>query len=418
MRTLAASLALALLPQRCGCAAVGSEEACSLNGVVLLSSGSSVDGGPAATCRCDDGWRGPRCSQLDLVPADRRTPGYYNASMPTWYGSVVEERGQFHMFAVARAVPEGPPLDDYFTNSKLVRLASTTSSAAGPYVLEETVLPRFAHEARATRAPDGMVVIFGVTGTDGGIPLIPTTKCGLLRNASFPWSKLALTLSWAPSVRGPWQHKTLWQFHEGTASSPFCRMEAPVITFAPNGSVILIFNAFPCAPTPWRPSIDQLYLATAAHWSGPYHRRAEPIVRRPGFAGGTEGAEDPFIWRTSRGYHLLLHALGRAPAPSSPGGSTQGAGGLAYSKNGLDWTWVNGSDSPLGAVYSPNVGWSDKTTTRLTRRQAPYLYFDSSGALQFLLNGVDMAAGEGCHWRTAWTLLQPIRRQEPAAGDS
>ena len=65
----------------------------------------------------------------------------------------------------------------------------------------------------------------------------------------------------APSVHGPWQHKPLWQFHAGEASSPFCRMEAPVASFAPNGSLILVFNAFPCAPTSWRPVVDQLYLA-------------------------------------------------------------------------------------------------------------------------------------------------------------
>jgi hypothetical protein len=283
---------------------VGSEEACALNGVC------ETDQQGAPRCRCDPGWRGEQCSQLDLAPAERRTPGYYNSSMPTWYGSIVEERGQHHMFAVARAKPDGPPFDDYFTNSKLVRLVSTSDSAVGPYVLEETVLPRFAHEARAQRAPDGTVVIFGVTGTD--IPMIPTTTCGLLRNASFPWSRLALTLSWAPSVRGPWQHKTLWRFHNGDASSPFCRLEAPVASFAPNGSVVLVFNAFPCAPTPWRPVADQLYLATAPHWAGPYDRRDDlgPIVRRPGFAAGTEGAE------VSAGRRASASSLSLSPSVS------------------------------------------------------------------------------------------------------
>ena len=65
-----------------------------------------------------------------------------------------------------------------------------------------------------------------------------------------------------------------------------------------------------------------------------------------------------FIWRSARGYHLLLHALGRAPGQ---GGSTQGASGLAYSRDGLDWSWVAGSDGDGGGrpVYSPNVSWSD-----------------------------------------------------------
>ena len=67
---------------------IGSEEACSLNGVC-----SGDSSGVEVACRCDRGWHGPRCSQLDLAPAVRRSPGYYNTSMPTWYGSVVEEHG-------------------------------------------------------------------------------------------------------------------------------------------------------------------------------------------------------------------------------------------------------------------------------------------------------------------------------------
>eukprot|EP01052_Picozoa_sp_SAG31_P010688 SAG31_NODE_592_length_13726_cov_7.188082_8_plen_226_part_00 len=215
------------------------------------------------------------------------------------------------MFAVARAVQVGPPMDDYFTNSQLVRLVSTTASAAGPFELQETVLPRFAHEARAQRAPDGTVIIFGVTGS---VPLVATTGCSLLHNESFPLSQLALTLSWAPSVHGPWQHKTLFRFHEGEPTSPYCRMEAPVAAFAPNGTVIMVFNAFPCAPTPWRPRVDQLYVATAPHWSGPYRRRIDlgPIVRRPGFGSGTEGAEDPVSEAAATNNLLLAIALSDA----------------------------------------------------------------------------------------------------------
>ena len=38
------------------------------------------------------------------------------------------------------------------------------------------------------------------------------------------------------------------------------------------------------------------------------------------------------------------------------------------------------------------------------------LHTDASGVPQFLLSGVDTAAGYGCHWRTSWTLLQPVRQ--------
>lgn len=112
----------------------------------------------ARTHTGDQGWWGHACAQLDLLPAVHATPGYHNASMPSWYGSIVEEAGVHYMFAVARATVAGPPYDDYFTNSKLVRLVSTGGGGGrgggggegtapeGPYVLQGTVLPRFAHE--------------------------------------------------------------------------------------------------------------------------------------------------------------------------------------------------------------------------------------------------------------------------------
>ena len=113
-----------------------------------------------------------------------------------------------------------------------------------------------------------------------------------------------------------------------------------------------------------------------------------------------------FIWRSARGYHLLLHALGRAPGQ---GGSTQGASGLAYSRDGLDWSWVAGSDGDGGGrpVYSPNITWSDGSADGLTRRQAPYLFFDAEGRLRFLLNGVDTAPG------LRWLDMDPGTRTSP-----
>ena len=85
---------------------------CSLNGV--------IKGG---VCECDQGWRGLRCSQLNLIPAIPTNLGYRNASLPTWYGSIIKEKGhgeRYHMFAVARAVAKRSPFDDYFGASLFI----------------------------------------------------------------------------------------------------------------------------------------------------------------------------------------------------------------------------------------------------------------------------------------------------------
>lgn len=108
--------------------------------------------------------------------------------------------------------------------------------------------------------------------------------------------------------------------------------------------------------------MDQLYLATAPHWAGPYtrHDNLGPIVKRPGHGG----AEDPFVWRSKRGYHLLLHSLGGEI------NGTQRVGGMAYSMNGTHWVWVVDSDrQDHGSVYPADVTYTDGTSERLTRRQ-------------------------------------------------
>lgn len=52
------------------------------------------------TCICRLGWRGPYCSQLDLLPARRSAPGLpMNSPNPTWGGAAVLEGGQVKFLA-------------------------------------------------------------------------------------------------------------------------------------------------------------------------------------------------------------------------------------------------------------------------------------------------------------------------------
>eukprot|EP00927_Polykrikos_kofoidii_P012644 TRINITY_DN15470_c0_g1_i1.p1 TRINITY_DN15470_c0_g1~~TRINITY_DN15470_c0_g1_i1.p1 ORF type:complete len:793 (+),score=107.28 TRINITY_DN15470_c0_g1_i1:125-2503(+) len=51
-------------------------------------------------CVCGLGWRGPRCSQLDLLPAKKNAPGLpMNSANPTWGGAAVLEGGKVKFLA-------------------------------------------------------------------------------------------------------------------------------------------------------------------------------------------------------------------------------------------------------------------------------------------------------------------------------
>merc|ERR1719331_1183990 len=119
----------------------------------------------------------------------------------------------------------------------------------------------------------------------------------------------------------------------------------------------MIFNAFPCAPVSWQPELDHLYVATAPQWNGEYTRRSDlgPLVRH---CAGC-GAEDPFIWRSRRGYHLLLHTLG--------GGGGGAVGGVAFSKDGLTWSSHPDSISSLNPPYPDTVSWANGSSTQFHR---------------------------------------------------
>lgn len=66
-------------------------------------------------CVCDVGWRGPYCSQLDLLPAKRSAPGIaMDGGHPTWGGSAVYDDGKWKLLAGSKiALASHKDLDPY-----------------------------------------------------------------------------------------------------------------------------------------------------------------------------------------------------------------------------------------------------------------------------------------------------------------
>ena len=107
----------------------------------------------------------------------------------------------------------------------------------------------------------------------------------------------------------------------------------PFSDFAPNGSVVMAPRGVQCQKPvpPAKGTREKIAIATAPHWSGPYTIRSkEPVfdwtvpddwplsLVTP---GQMMSNEDSFIWRTSRGYHMLVHCQ------LKPNSETRGAYG-------------------------------------------------------------------------------------------
>lgn len=373
----------------------GSEADCVLNGI--------CKGGQ---CVCDPGWTGDRCNQLNLKPPDRLKPhGYYNGSMPTWGGDIIYEDGRYHAFITAKAFTT-PPLDEsdnYICNTAIAHLEGPTP--AGPFTFAEFALPVYHHEAHAIVAPDGTVLIFMIKYDGGELPDLLSEEC--LRNG-YNKSHEVIAVAWSSSVYGPWKEKVLlnpWPGPEDKKSW-LCQTNCPSVTFAPNGTAIMAFRSIQCdRDIPYvNNTREKIAIATAPHWSGPYtiHSK-EPVFgwRVPDdwpsslvTPGQIMTNEDPFIWRTARGYHMLVHCQ------LQPYSKTRGAYG--YSQDGLSWTLLPDYS------WETNMTWSDGAISYFKRRQAPGLYLDNDSYPLYLLTPVDELSVNGTLWGHGWTMMQPV----------
>ena len=66
-------------------------------------------------------------------------------------------------------------------------------------------------------------------------------------------------------------------------------------------------------------------LLVAPHWTGPYTRMGVKIF------GEHADNEDPFLWRSERGVHMLMHSM------LKDHDNKKKRGGYAFSTDGFEW---------------------------------------------------------------------------------
>lgn len=114
-------------------------------------------------CKCESGWKGSACTQLDLLPTLNGQDAGYNymidgQNVSSWGGvPLQDETGMYHMWV------------SHFTHhcgiiawgENSVVLHTTSKSLLGPYrpangtVESSTVFPVFSHEPDVKRGPNG-----------------------------------------------------------------------------------------------------------------------------------------------------------------------------------------------------------------------------------------------------------------------
>jgi hypothetical protein len=138
-------------------------------------------------------------------------------------------------------------------------------------------------------------------------------------------------------------------------------------------------------------------LMVAETWRGPYRNLSWTTTCDGAFDTG----EDPDLFRTKRGFHMLNHNTG-------PGSSV-----LMYSADGLH-SWFPSSDDrrSLENAFNETIRWSNGTTSVVCRRQRPQVVFNTEDGMPgWFWSGVgDGPMGANCDNTPTWTLVQKIGR--------
>lgn len=366
-------------------------------------------------CDCDAAWDGDNCEILAELPSTQIWP---NPSYPqpsnvstlasSWDATMIEdENGVFHAyFNVVCA---------NFTWMHVVGAVivhTTGPSRSGPFTFSDVALAQQSFNPHITRLSDGSYVIAHqasgpdptptplCTGDYPGTPVlhpwevprrsgsgsqgwagVPALAHG--RTPSGPWAQVNLTLPMSNNFTGGNWNPSLLPL--GNASSP----------------VLLAYTAVaPAAVNPLGYA-STIAVATAPAWDDGSQYTLYAQGSNGGMTPFNVSAEDPFLWRDSRGFHLVFHRM----AWGANGTWVPGSGGLAVSLDGQHWT---ACPTP---IYTTDVVLEGVPTT-FRRRERPEIQFDSaSGAIVGLLTGAERVVQQlGV---PSISLYTPVRTSKP-----
>ena len=194
------------------------------------------------------------------------------------------------------------------------------------FMVCQVVLPPFAHNPTVRRLPDGtgFVIFFIGDGSSAGYPNCTngTFPENLARRSSAPISGGDIHVIHASSVYGPWSAPLQVMFNDtsggewspGGGTNPAPHIDA-------DGTVTLALQRGFVAT----PGKELLGVARAPKWNAPYVMiTPQPVKPQEWFCVAGTG-EDPFLWRSKRGWHLIYHGMCpsgllevRHPSPWSP----------------------------------------------------------------------------------------------------
>jgi len=331
----------------------------------------------------------------------------------------------------------GCPLSSWTQNSIVALSTSTSGEVQGPYTFSQSLLPAFAHNPTIRRDAQGNFVIFfigswkmdtkdcragktsnnnnnaqkmyldpnansedeagakcnGATWPKSCGPNMPgpmNDTCGPFHASYRGNAGCGISIASSKSLAGPWKVQPLKIKNQWESDEVYCAHTNPSPVFLPNGTVVMAFNAGFC-----NGGLETIGIASAPHWSGPYTLLAKnAVLRNPD--GSPHHCEDPTLWKSERGWHLLTH---NQQGPQ--GGSSYG-----FSKDAVNWTLAQNTP------YNCTIKYTDGTQAEASGcGNRPQLVFSDSvaqgGPPLWLINGANTA--KPLNGTNTWTLFRKLK---------
>ena len=329
-----------------------------------------------------------------------RTPAFESEGYWVCGSSVIKGNdGKYHMF-VSRFPKSLPFHPGWMVASEIVHAISDTPE--GPYKFSDIALPargaqywdgRSTHNPRILEYQNKYYLIYmGSTH-----PFANPTYDQLTLDS--PWctvgrSNKRIGLAIADSPYGPWKRfdEPILKTKPNTFYSFLVSNPSPIIQ--EDGSVMMIFKGRTYVGDD-KFSDMALGMAYAPSIEGPYTvlNNGQPIFQ----VDGQGEAEDPFLWKDSRGYHAIF----KDHVAKFTG--EKGGGVMAHSPNGIQWT----TDKDPKA-YSRTVEWEDGKVEMQGQLERPFLLFENGKATHAFFATMNGAGGFD-NATQSWNMVIPIK---------
>lgn len=335
--------------------------------------------------------------RLDKAP---RTPAFECEGYWSWGSSVVKgEDGKYHMF-VSRFPKSLPFHPGWMIASEIVHAVSDMPE--GPYQFSDIALPargaqywdgRSTHNPRILKYKDKYYLIYMGSTHPFGEPTYDELTL------SSPWCIVGrvnkrIGLAVADSPYGPWKRfdEPILKTKANTFYSYLASNPSPVIQ--EDGSVMMIFKGRAHTEN-GKYSDMALGIAYAPNIEGPYTvlNNDQPIFQ----VDGQGEAEDPFLWKDSKGYHAIF----KDHVAKYTG--ERGGGVMAHSTDGVHWT----VDKDPKA-YSRTVEWEDGKVEMQGQLERPFLLFENGKATHAFFATMDGPGGFE-NATKSWNMVIPLK---------